>query len=424
MLPKMKNGFLKYVLFIPVLVAVVGGLLLAAVALIPSDALWENAFSSALELLAEFNEDTHLSPAARKSWSQDIYTDSLIIESAYSMGPEHFDNVLLNRIVPGGARPVRLIELLEGNAEANQAYSRYWMGFRVLIRPMLLFMTYYEMRALAGIAVFILLAAVTASTAKRRGIPCSLAIIIAFLMMEPWAVCSSLQFSCCFILMLLLMLLINCADMKLDDRKTLVVFCLFGALTQFFDFYTYPLIVCAAPCLLLVCGYDGEKSWIYAAKLITIWLVSWFAMWILKQLIAAAVCGGAELLATLESVAFRFGVGGHKDETLSYSIKDAFYRVWYHLTDVPMKLALLAAILFVAALLIVAWRRRGKMQTLVLYLAISALPLLWMAATPQPIYIHYWFQYRSLYVSFFGLILFASEALLETNPKVKKLLWK
>ena len=409
----MRKPLLKYIFCIPLIVAVAGSLLLLAVSFIPTDALWDNTFYSGLELLEEFNdaaEESPRSPAARKPYAQDIYTDSLIIETSYSMGLER-DNFLINRIVPGGARPVRLIQLLEGGEDASQSYSRYWMGFRVLIRPLLLFMSYYQIRALCGLAVFLLMVCAVMAVAKRHGACPGFALAAAFCFMEPWAVCSSIQFSCCFILMFLFIIYMSSIRLRLGGKKVLLSFCLLGALIQFFDFYTYPVIVFTVPCLLLAMDYEGEHLGRDIALCFLAWLSAWFVMWLYKQLFAGIISAGAELQATLESVAFRLGFGDFKDGNTSYSVKEAFYKVWYYMSDIPLKTAVIALAAAITGLGLFSLRRRGNGPALCACLALAGLPLLWIAATAQPINIHYWFQYRCTYASIFALMIFAFEAL-------------
>ena len=64
--------------------------------------------------------------------------------------------------------------------------------------------------------------------------------------------------------------------------------------------------------------------------------------------------------------------------------------------------AILAAVIVIC---IVFARRRvglaGLKEHFVL-LVVAALPLVWMLAAPQPTAIHYWFQYRSIAVSFWS----------------------
>lgn len=46
----------------------------------------------------------------------------------------------------------------------------------------------------------------------------------------------------------------------LGDKTAFALFCLFGALTQFFDFYSYPLITCLFPLILLVDRSENPLS--------------------------------------------------------------------------------------------------------------------------------------------------------------------
>lgn len=397
----------------PLLVSIIGGLLLFAVSFIPTSRIQDHAYASAYQLDEEGSEE-FLSPAGRRKYSTDNYTDSLIIQTSYTLDRAHAENLLLNRIA---SEPLRysqhayLVDTVEGNVTATESYSRYWMGFRVLIRPLLAVTAYRGIRMLVAALDWLLLALAVATTAKRGSLWTALALAAAVGLTQPYAIVSSLQFSTCYLLALALIAWLNCAHVRLGERRCFAAFCLFGALTQFFDFYTTPILVFALPLLVLAARQErGEKLWRPAGALFGGWLASWLLTWLFKLCLVTLLTDENGFANAFASVAMRFGLAGHRIEEPSYSPLDAFARVWDYIGLPPARLVLPLLLFGIALLLLAAYRRDRKNGRPLFFLAAACLPLLWMAATPQPIYIHYWFQYRSLCALYFALLLCAGES--------------
>ncbi len=408
-----RNRILTIVL-LPLLTALVGTLLLTAASFLPTEWIRDHAYASAYQLNDEGAEGGFYSPAGRKEYQPDNFTDSLIIQTSYTLDRENPDNVLLNRIA---TEPVQysqrahLVDTVEGRVTASESYSRYWMGFRVFIRPLLLLTAYRGIRVITAALDWILLAAAVAATAKRGSVTTALALAAAVGLTEPYAVVSSLQFSCCFLLALVLIVWLNFADVGMGDRRCFTAFCLFGALTQYFDFYTYPLIVCALPLLVLIARSGEDGLWRRAGSLFAAWFFGWLLMWLYKLCFVTLFTPENGFADAWRSVAMRFGVEGYKLESVSYSPADALRRVWEYL-GLPSARVVLPAL---AVLLAAAWAyprlRSGKNGKQPVFLAAGCLPILWMAASAQPVYIHYWFQYRNVCVLYFALLLFLAEGL-------------
>lgn len=403
-----------YILVVPLLTAIVGSLLLLITAQIPNDLLWENTFNSGRDLAAEYSEiimyGGEFSLAGKKKFLHDNCTDALIIEESYTLG-ENTEEIFLKRTIDGNHNGYGLVDYLHGQIGIGDSYSRYWMGFRATVRPLLLLGHYYDIRAWAGILVSFLLISAAALIGKKNKVHAALAMAVSFGLVEPYAVCSSLQFSCCFILAFLFSCIVCARKVELGDRACCILFSLFGALTQFFDFYTYPLITCVTPILLLVCCYSGDDVLKKALKTAFFWLASWIVMWIINLIFVQIFTDDTAFLSALASVNSRFGIGEVRASAPeTYDVISALRNVWYYRTDLPIKTALPAGVLLVIVAFALSVWRNGISWRLVTYLVLAAMPVMWIIATANPINIHYYFQYRVLYPAYFSLLLFFAEA--------------
>lgn len=412
---KTSRNIYIHILIVPLVIAIIGTFLLFLVAQIPNELLWDNAFESGLDLLDEtkqhemFGGEGYHSLAGKRPFGPDTTTDTEIIAQSYTLGEE--GNLFLKRSTSGGGPAANFIEYLEGSREMGEPYSRYWMGFRVTVRPLLLLGHYYEIREWAGILTSFLLVLTVGLLSRKNSVMAALAMAVSFGMVEPYAVCSSLQFSCCFILAFLFSCCAISGTITLDDKRCIILFCAFGALTQFFDFYTYPLITCAMPLLILISRYEGSDVLALSLRLAAVWLASWLMMWVINLVFVSVFTEENAFAKAWSSVAFRFGVGSARERRPeTYSAVSALSKVWYYRTQLPIKITVPAIGLAVAGLFAYGCRRGCFKTRLISYLVVAALPVIWIIATANPINIHYFFQYRVLYVTYFALILFALEA--------------
>ena len=427
--PRKKLRPIHYIWLVPLIVSIVGGLLLFAVSFIPNSLIFDHALSSAYQIYDEGWPRDYNTPVGHTEFGRGLTPDAVSVMTAFTLNRDHPDNVLLKKVyndpsVLGWFR--RVVETVEGRETETISYSRYWMGFRVPIRLMFLVTAYYGMRILATGVVFVLLIIAAVTTAKRHSAWAAFALAMSIGMIEPWAIAGTFSYCTCIILLLLLIVLLDCAALELSDDKTLMLFCLFGALTQYFDFYTFPLLVCGLPLLLLMARYEGKGRLRYAGRLCGGWFASWVVTWLYNICAVSLFTEDNGIADAFHSVASRFGIGEYRDESTSYSIPEAFRAVWEYLKLPSPKIVLpcLAVLLIVLALL---YRRRsGKTGKLAGYLAVGSLSLIWIGATAQPIIIHTPMQYRSVCVLYLALMLYVLECLglLNGQNRLAAKLWK
>lgn len=385
-------------------------LLLLAAAFIPPSIIERNVLRSAGELN---RPSAPLLGNDRMAYIVDYNTDALIIMESYTLTSDDPQSVFSNPMRYGGEDTQRrsLMELCEGE-DANINYVRYWMGFRIFIKPLLVLFSYEGICWVISLAFFTLAFAAAALTAGRIGTRAALCLGGAVCLINPAIAAHSPQLACCFLLGFAFCLYILGRDGRGCNYTT--AFCAFGALTQYFDFYTAPLVTLGLPLLLLLeTGRQPERSLRQTLRCCGAWLYGYAAMWLCKLVLTGIFTGINGLEDGLVSLSGRLGVKVVEGYEEYYSAARALKSVWS--TAFPGSLTVPAAQLFAAAVVIsgLVYMLRGsraERELAASELIITLLPLAWYAAAAQPSCIHAWFQYRSLAVLFFGAFLFFSRA--------------
>ena len=411
----MKKSVLKYIAA-PFIGGAIGLLLLFAVSLIPQSMVQNNASASAHHLAAD-----HITPKYINIWdwsyASDNHTDTLIMMESYNL--DSFQDALLNpyrgvQKYEGEETYLNdaFVELVDEGAENDTVYVRYWQGFRIFIRPMLLLFPYFQLRQVVSWVFFGLMFFMLAALAERKGIFASLCIGLAVILVNPSIISHSLQYTPCFILSFAAILFLLFTEQLTFDRG--LAFCTFGMLTQYFDFYTAPIAVCGLPLLVwLMIDESGKNRFVTIIKSFVAWIYGYVSIWLVKLIFVTLFTDVNGLADGLGSFLGRIGVKEVENIKGEYSPLGAFVAVWDMVTPGATGAVALAAVaLLVAVSAVVIWRKYGFAQLIEsgAYLAVAAFPLIWFAAACQPTTIHAYFQYRPLVVFFAGVFLFALEA--------------
>lgn len=164
------------------------------------------------------------------------------------------------------------------------SYGRYWHGYLVPLKLLLLFLDYSDIRVLNFFVQNALLFLIIRRLYKNRMERYAAAFAVAVFLINPLTAALSLQFSTVYYIVLfsVIYLLGLFGKKEITDRKTDHMFFLTGVCTSYFDFLTYPLAVFG----ILVIFYlnislengkrDGIKS---ILKKMALWFGGYGGMW-------------------------------------------------------------------------------------------------------------------------------------------------
>jgi len=416
----MKHPLMRHVAaFMLSVVLALGFLLLGAC--LPQQPIDANVLASAEAMV----EDGSYPLMADKSFASmlDVTTDALILAESKATTIRHPETILTNPRFDGRSDTVSdlLAYASDDTMQPTGYYVQYWMGFRPVIRLLLCFLDYYQILRYTAVAFFLLFAAVMCSLAKRAGTGAAFLFALSIIFVRPHVIAVSLQFSCCFLIAFAAMLLVPKIH---KNRKWESLFFLeLGIVTQYFDFYTTPIVTFGLPMLylyLLGCREQDAPGGKRIGTNVAAWLAGYGLMWLAKLALTSLLTDANGLGQGLSAFAGRVGIEKTPGMESYYNPLAAIRAVFVSLySDREGKLILFAAVAIAFVLLAYRFlkdrhtlREAAKHWQLVF---IAALPVIWFMLSAQPTVNHHWFQYRGIAVSFWAALLWL-QFLLQRKP--------
>lgn len=336
----------------------------------------------------------------------DNYTDSIIFTVSKSSSPDEPLSFLTNPIFDGSTPLDSLLHYCRDGAEPDGHYVRYWLGFRIFLRPLLEFLDLRGIRYASIALMLLLLIAAFASVVKNVSLRAGIALGISMTLIRPYVAARCMQFACCPMIALTAMLFVPLIVKRRELR--LPFFMVVGMLTMFFDFYTVPALTFGMPMVYCMAAAARRGDRITLKEMLgcfAIWFAGYLCMWLAKLTLTTLLTpyngfsnGMKELLLWLDE---RSGA-----QPGQFSIPRAFAAVYAVICpDLPSK-AVMCGLAAVLVILVIMKVKAGYGRALLSALPIAAvglLPLLWFAAAAKPITGHAFFQYRSIAVLYWAL---------------------
>lgn len=304
----------------------------------------------------EFSEEPSYPRILDKTYGSrlDYWTDAIMLMQSKAMSAQQLERVLTNPMFSyGGQYPQEdLLEYVrDDNPTPTSYYTRYWMGYRALLRPALVFLDYLQIKRYVAFALFALFAALIVSITQRCGRKVAMAFAVSVILIRPYVVCDCLQFSCCFLIAFAAMLLVPW--LSRNPAYEGVFFLVVGMITMYFDFYTTPIVTFGLPMVylyLLRTSQGAEMSCRHVARGFLIWFAGYGLMWGAKLLLTSLLTAEDGVANGLNAFYTWMGVAGHTREGATYNPLLALAAV-----AVPVLSDLEGALVIGLVLLIVVW---------------------------------------------------------------------
>lgn len=409
---KYPSGFCSYVIWFLAILLVCSGLLCLSMFL-PQNRIHENLKESTQQFLLEGDVPSIYDTLSHSNKLDNVTDSTMLKESFYA---SNWENLWKNAVYFDESTPVESFHTaIHQNTPPSGSYSRYWGGFRAPLRLLLTFFNHLEIRHIVSASFFCLFVLAAITLQRYSNTASALAFCLSIAMVKPEIICNSLQFSCCFLIAFAAMILVGKAGKMGYPQFFLCV----GCLTQFFDFYTTPIITWAFPLLtLLACQpFDLREKWVMAGKTCATWLSGWLAMWLAKLTLTCLFTDENAFAPALIAVKLRVGVekySGLEDtynpvKAVIYCVGTLFHGSWFFL---------MAILLFLVAFMFITLRDTFKKNPSVsvselardrmVFVVIGLVPFLWFCITASPTVIHSYFQYRTIAVSVCAFLLCAT----------------
>lgn len=288
-------------------------------------------------------------------------------------------------------------------------YARYWHGYLIVLKPLLLFLNVSEIRMLNLIMQTFFLLVLLYMVIRKYGIAYTVPVIMMVVLLNPVVMPLSLQFSWVYYISLLGGIVILYMRQVPDSDAYLFLFIILGMLTSYFDLLTYPLITLGLPLVLLLpkCRVlNPARRIMRTITMCILWFAGYAVMWVGKW-IFAFLFGHINLLQELfNKISERTSMVGYAEERIT--LWKLFAKVLSVALNKPYAF-LLISLLIGYSVCMAHRRKKGNryekynIKDILLYILpyafVALLPFIWYCVFTNHTHVHYWFAYRELSVT-------------------------
>lgn len=297
--------------------------------------------------------------------------------------------------------------------ESNHSYPRYWHGYLVFLRPLLVFFNIVQIRLICQAAFFIVLAITVARLSLEEGAVGAMVGVLlsaSFVTLGAAQAAETLPVFPSFLLSILgclCVLRFSRSGSRSGKNKVLsrgfALFCLFGvlgALTVYVDFLDNPILTLCVPLAIFLFCERGVLSPRKALGILVLaslgWCMGYGLLWLGKWILASIVTGQPVLENAFSQAALRSGLsedGAESGIALKAIRENVRYLGFMKYAYAATGIAAVAC----AAMLVVECRRRSggaprQLSSLacavVSLLLVSVIPYVWYMALSNHSIVH------------------------------------
>lgn len=408
-------------IFIVVIVIFIGALLISS--LFPRDWIQTNIEKSCIDLKKESIPSNVLGTYF------DNATDILMLNTSYSVdNNKPLESAILARVdyVPSKQQTIykdittgndtvaneeynprqQLILTASGEVKESYEYARYWHGYISLLRPLLIFFHYNEIR-LIMISILALLAIVLLmKLSKKIKFQYCIALMLALLASEYFIMGFSFQGVMTFVISMLSSIIITT---RFDKIKNIgMYFFVIGMLTCYFDLLTHPIITLGIPMIIYML-LKQEREQIHLKETIKIiiintllWGIGWGLANVAKWCITDILYNRDIIKKSLEQFLYRSKGVGLGDLAWNVGLQK---NLWYSIGNTSGFLMALA--IYSMYYIIKNYKNiKANIHSAAPYLIISLMPIVWFIVMRSHTLHHWYFTWRNLIVLYMGIGIF------------------
>ena len=192
----------------------------------------------------------------------DNFTDSLmLLESLSSSRSAFLSAIETPYYTIEGAEPYETF-VRGGSGEDHSLepvnYQRYWHGYQLFVRPLLLVFNYEQIRTINSVVLYSLIMLIALIMINKVPM-CVLPYMITMLLLSPTAIVKSLQYSSVTYVTLFTMLFLLINYKNTNKGKEEFVFLFSGIAVAYLDLLTFPTIALTMP-LVLLCAIHPDRE--------------------------------------------------------------------------------------------------------------------------------------------------------------------
>ncbi len=405
--------FLKHGIIIGLGSTIAGVLLLVLVFCLPTDKVREHVFRDVDKILMTEDDIPESGFWNYIHSNRETFTDAIMVQNAteeiagrnayeHAIWAYHWD--LGNDVV---WNPEETLHYLSEGGDTSQlylrTYARYWHGYLVLLKPLLMLFGWEQVAILNGVCLLGLLGVLIWATVRRKCVGVTVATFVGMLFAKPLLIHASIDMAVCWWITLGALLFMVLRHEWLTGKKYYAEFfvCI-GILTAYFDFLTYPVVTLGFP----LCAYYIMKKAAPLKKMLgdlfgfgISWGLGYVGMWSMKWVVSDLTLQTGTIRDAVWSVIGRTeAIGGSRTYGMIHVIGLNMKEY-----DMPIYAVMAVVLLAVSAVLVVlACRKAGirKMLPIVLVFAVIAcVPFGWITVVQYHSALHARFTFRIIAIA-------------------------
>ena len=287
------------------------------------------------------------------------------------------------------------------------SYARYWHGYLIWLRPLLLLMSYTGVRIVQYIVLFSLLAVVLVQLRRRCGLRAAVWFAVSQLAVSVWFVPHQVQYFTTFCIAYA-----GCAWVLARPRRAgqlSIALVVLGTCTAFCDLLVTPIITLGLPVAVWLCclpqrAASGARQCLPVIGGSLCWGAGYAMCWGLKWVLATLITGQDIIGDAIHQAGVRTTADTWHGMELSWG------NIFRFVGDTLSQRGLLwpvvlVVILCIAAFLLCLRNKEALLRALPIGLTALMAPV-WLALLRTHSIQHGWFTWRSLTVSIFAGLAF------------------
>lgn len=372
--------------------------------LIPNSWVSSNADKS-IDILKEEGNTSF----AYSSQKNDGFTDNIMISMSESNSKK-----VMNPIE--AAMDSSYISNANPEKPEQRSYERFWHGYTVLLKPMLVFFDISMIRQLIILAFVVMVAVVAYQLTLVVSRYAGLAFVISIAIFNPPVIMTNMQYFSTFAVMLVgSMVLLYLLQREAKHKAIVSLFLIIGGSTIFFDFLTTPIITWGVP-LLIYIAYNInhrklkiDRLWVNSLVLSIFWLLGYTLIWVSKWLIASVILQRNIIQNALNTTNYYTSADGAREgaATLVYTIGDMYeLNIEYAVLFIPVLVLSIIASITLLIGVVIKKRMNNYTKGVVLLLLLTVVaPFVWMFFARSHSFIHHWMTNRDFIIATLGMLI-------------------
>lgn len=348
--------------------------------------------------------------------ARDNFTDALMLLQASYDGTESLleRSMAIYRYSDAGDFPLTsLSAYVRGDVDELQRmpYDRYWHGYMIFLRPLLLFLNLKQIRILNLIIMAALLLWICKLMSAKACKAYRGWFLYGLLFFMPFTIPFCMQFcTSTYVMLIAMIVLLKNYEWLQKGARLAYYFMIIGMTVVYVDYLTFPLVTFGIPVIMLMLMDTSEDSLL--RKLVRVirygidWSIGYAGLWAAKWAIASVVLHQNVIKEGIEQVLFRSSSTPDMGD-----FKITILKAWGSNVCNYVNIVYLAIILI--GLIWVCYKIRPSKCSLPeilreegIYLLIATMPFVWYGVFKNHSYSHGSFTFRSLFITVFAGMVF------------------